>query len=49
MEQIPEMKRVLETEYAFYYALLEQPEYTGYEIITAELDSQGNVLPGVGV
>jgi hypothetical protein len=48
MEQIPEMKRVLKTEYVFYYALLEQPEYTGYEIITAELDSQGNVLPASG-
>lgn len=47
-EQIPEMKRVLKTDYVFYYALLEQPEYTGYEIITAELDSQGNVIPASG-
>ena len=48
MEQIPEMKRVLKTDYVFYYALLEQPVYTGYEIITAELDSQGNVIPASG-
>ena len=46
--QIPEMKRVLKTEYVFYYALLEQPEYTGYEIIRAELDSAGNVVPATG-
>jgi hypothetical protein len=46
--QIPEMKRVLGTEYVFYYALLEQPVLTGYEIITGELDNQGNVVPTPG-
>ena len=46
--QIPEMKRVLQTEYVFYYALLEQPVYTGFEMILAEFDSQGNVVPALG-
>lgn len=45
LSQVPEMKEVLNTEYVFYYALLEQPEFTGYELITGELDSQGNVVP----
>lgn len=46
--QIPQMKRVLDTEYVFYYALLEQPQYTGYEIIRAELDNNGKVVPAPG-
>lgn len=46
--QIPEMKRILKTEYVFYYALLEQPEYTGYEIILAQFDQQGKVIPAPG-
>ena len=45
---IPEMKRKLETNFVFYYALLEQPTYTGYEIIQAGLDSNGNVVPAPG-
>ncbi len=45
---IPEMKRVLETEFVFYYALLEQPQYTGFEIIRAERDSNGQVVPATG-
>lgn len=47
-EQIPKMKQVLNTDYVFYYALLEQPVYTGYEIISAERDSQGNIVPAPG-
>jgi hypothetical protein len=47
-EQIPKIKQALKTEYVFYYALLEQPVYTGYEIIRAERDSQGNVVPAPG-
>lgn len=43
--QISEMKRILETDYVFYYVLLDQPVYTGFEIITGEFDSQGNVVP----
>lgn len=46
--QIPEMKRLLETEFVFYYALLEQPNYTGFEMILAELDNSGNVVPAPG-
>jgi len=45
---IPEMKRKLKTNYVFYYALLEQPNYTGYEIIQAGLDAAGNVQPASG-
>ena len=48
IDAIPEMKRVLGTEYVFYYALLEQPQYTGYEIIRAELDNNGKVIPAPG-
>ncbi|MCP4397555.1 MAG: twin-arginine translocation signal domain-containing protein [bacterium] len=44
---IPEMKRKLDTNYIFYYALLEQPKYTGYEIIRAELNN-GTVVPAPG-
>lgn len=43
--QIPTMKRALNTEYVFYYALLEQPQYTGFEIITTDRDSAGNIIP----
>ena len=46
--QIPEMKRVLKTEYVFYYALLEQPTYTGFEMIRAQRDSAGNIVPAPG-
>ncbi len=47
-QQIPAMKKALQTEYIFYYALLEQPTYTGYEIILADLDASGNVQPAPG-
>ena len=47
-EQIPEMKRIMKTDYVFYYVLLEQPEYTGYEIILAQFDMQGQVIPAPG-
>ncbi len=46
--EISEMKRILETEYVFYYVLLDQPVYTGFEIITGEFDSQGNIVPASG-
>lgn len=46
--QIPAIKQALKTEYIFYYALLEQPTYTGYEIILAELDGSGNIQPASG-
>jgi hypothetical protein len=46
--QIPEMKRILGTEYVFYYALLEHPISTGFEIITGDLDGQGDIIPAAG-
>jgi hypothetical protein len=46
--QIPEMKRILSTDYVFYYVLLDQPVYTGFEIITSALDNSGNVVPAPG-
>jgi hypothetical protein len=46
--KIPEMKRLLKTEFVFYYVLLDQPVYTGYEIITGELDHKGNIIPAPG-
>jgi hypothetical protein len=46
--QVPKMKRVLNTEYVFYYVLLDHPVSTGFEIITGELDSRGNVVPASG-
>lgn len=46
--QIPAIKQALQTQYVFYYSLLEQPAYTGYEIILAELDGNGNVQPAPG-
>ena len=45
---IPEMKNKLDTNFVFYYALLEQPTYTGYEIIQAGLDANGDVVPASG-
>jgi hypothetical protein len=47
-EQIPEMKRVLKPSMYFTMLYWRQPEYTDMKIITAELDSQGNVLPASG-
>lgn len=46
--RIPEMKRIMKTDYVFYYALLEQPEYTGYEIILAQFDQRKQVIPAPG-
>ncbi len=48
LNQIPHMQYTLDTNYIFYYALLEQPELTGFEIISGELDPQGNVVPRTG-
>ncbi|PID58596.1 hypothetical protein CSB45_03360 [candidate division KSB3 bacterium] len=45
---IPEMKRKLNTDFVFYYTLLEQPAYTGYEIIQAELNAAGEIVPASG-
>ncbi len=46
--QIPKMKRILDTAYVFYYVLLDHPISTGFEIITGEFDSRGNVVPASG-
>ena len=46
--QIPEMKRVLNTEYVFYYVLLDYPVVTGFGVITGEFDPRGNVVPAPG-
>jgi len=45
--QIPEMKRVFTTDLVFYYVLLEQP-FTGFGIITGQLDGSGRVVPTPG-
>jgi hypothetical protein len=45
--QIPEMKRVLTTDFVFYYVLLEQPPL-GFGIITDQLDSNGQIIPTPG-
>jgi hypothetical protein len=46
--QIPEMRRVLNTAYVFYYVLLDHPISTGFEVITGEFDNRGNVVPAPG-
>lgn len=45
--QIPEMKRVLTTDFVFYYVLLEQP-FRGFGIIDGQFDGNGQVVPTSG-
>ena len=46
--QMADMRQILNTDYVFYYVLLDHPVSSGYEVITGSFDARGNIVPATG-